>query len=138
MTLFNSYIHLSLATGKMDEKILADITQYLGFYCKYHEQNFVMFSDFRSYFEKEIPSLVQIIDSNIRYCISGGVGDDLLNGTDESELFFGNDGNDRIYGGAGADSLYGGAGADTLYGGKGNDTIQDVYGKNVIRFGDSL
>ncbi|MCV4274968.1 hypothetical protein OH710_20190, partial [Pseudomonas capsici] len=53
---------------------------------------------------------------------TGGVGNDLLNGTDSSDSLNGVSGNDRLYGGSGDDVLVGGEGDDYLVGGDGADT----------------
>jgi Ca2+-binding RTX toxin-like protein len=56
--------------------------------------------------------------------ISGGYGNDTLNGNDQNDLIWGGeDGNDSLLGGNGNDTLWGGAGADTLNGGVLADTF---------------
>ena len=79
--------------------------------------------------------------------LSGGAGDDVLNGTWASDTLLGGDGDDRLSGGSGDDTLVGGAGDDVLDGGYGNesyifnagfgaDKISDSYGSNSITFHD--
>ena len=79
--------------------------------------------------------------------LSGGAGDDVLNGTWASDTLLGGDGDDRLSGGSGDDVLVGGAGDDVLDGGYGNesyifnagfgaDKISDSYGSNSITFHD--
>jgi Ca2+-binding RTX toxin-like protein len=50
-------------------------------------------------------------DANI---ITGGVGNDTLQGMGGDDTLYGGDGNDALIGGAGADKLFGGAGIDSV------------------------
>ena len=77
--------------------------------------------------------------------ISGGNGDDILDGTEDGEEIFGNGGNDIIDGNGGDDTIDGGSGEDRIKGGKGNDTIfggddnDDLFGNDgndLIEGGD--
>lgn len=65
----------------------------------------------------------------------GQQGDDIMNGTDEPELFRGGDGVDILYGRDGADQLHGEFGNDTLQGGDGNDMLRDDDGHNSLSGG---
>ncbi len=59
--------------------------------------------------------------------ISGGLGNDFLDGAG---------GNDTLSGGGGNDTLRGGyAGADVFDGGAGNDTLEDVTNDDIVYFG---
>jgi len=55
--------------------------------------------------------------------LSGGNGDDLLNGTAGNDSLSGGNGQDTLNGTAGNDTLNGGNGADDLTGGTGNDIL---------------
>ena len=67
----------------------------------------------------------------------GNAGDDKLSGNDGSDTLFGNDNDDILDGGKGSDTLFGGKGSDTLIGGEGIDYIDGGEGEeNSI--GDSI
>ncbi|MHA4871305.1 type I secretion C-terminal target domain-containing protein [Duganella sp. PWIR1] len=55
--------------------------------------------------------------------ITGGGGNDILNGLGGNDVLTGNAGNDKLLGGDGDDVLNGGDGNDTITGGNGADTI---------------
>lgn len=55
--------------------------------------------------------------------VSGGLGDDVLLGTDGANLIYGNEGNDKVTAKAGNDLIYGWTGSDTIYGDDGDDTL---------------
>ncbi|OYU00063.1 MAG: hypothetical protein CFE40_01740 [Burkholderiales bacterium PBB1] len=59
--------------------------------------------------------------------ISGGLGNDLLDGAGGNDTLSGGDGNDTLRGGD--------AGADVFDGGAGNDTIEDVDYDDIVYFG---
>ena len=63
--------------------------------------------------------------------INGGLGNDVIWGSDATETLIGGDGNDILFGGSGNDTLTGGAGADTFEFTvtAGSDTITD-YSKS--------
>ncbi len=76
--------------------------------------------------------------------MSGGGGDDLLEGEAGNDHLAGGAGDDWLYGGDGEDWLEGGEGGDLLYGGGGddvfvlglaesNDRIFDHEGRNLLR-----
>jgi Ca2+-binding RTX toxin-like protein len=74
-----------------------------------------------------------------------GAGNDVVSGGNGDEALDGGAGNDTLKGGAGDDSLWGGAGADTLdsgsghdevFGGIGNDAIKAGSGNDLIEAGD--
>ncbi|MRV76096.1 DUF4214 domain-containing protein [Duganella sp. FT92W] len=76
--------------------------------------------------------------------ITGGAGDDILNGTDGddsldgaggSDLLCGFGGDDRLAGGEGDDRLEGGSGNDVLDGGAGNDVLVAGAGRDTLRGG---
>ncbi|MGH6893166.1 MAG: calcium-binding protein, partial [Dongiaceae bacterium] len=64
--------------------------------------------------------------------IKGKKGDDILNGTSQSDSIFGGAGNDQLYGHQGNDFLSGGLGNDLLEGGEGNDALSGGGGNDVI------
>lgn len=66
--------------------------------------------------------------SNNSNKVYGGMGDDLLIGSDLSNYLYGNAGVDTLRGKRGNDYLFGGAGRDMLYGGRG----ADVCGGEVL------
>lgn len=64
--------------------------------------------------------------------ILGGRGDDVLNGTGQSDRIAGRDGNDTLAGRGRADLLAGGAGADALRGGPGADLLDGGTGGDLL------
>lgn len=78
--------------------------------------------------------------------LTGGSGNDVINGEDDVDMLFGGKGNDVINagdgdgqnldGGFGNDSLTGGAEGDDIYGGFGNDTINAGSGDDRLRGDD--
>jgi hypothetical protein len=64
--------------------------------------------------------------------LSGGNGNDTLNGGAGDDTLFGGNGNDTLNGGAGDDTLFGGNGNDTLNGGAGNDTLDGGRGDDTV------
>lgn len=77
--------------------------------------------------------------------ISGGAGDDFLDGSRGDDVFDGGPGNDTLEGFSGNDTLIGGegddlilgsTGDDLLLGGSGNDTLFGQSGADVIQGGD--
>jgi Ca2+-binding RTX toxin-like protein len=64
--------------------------------------------------------------------ITGGGGDDKLNGIEGTDLIMGGNGHDSLTGGAGDDTLDGGASTDTMIGGLGDDAYM------VDSSGDSI
>jgi Ca2+-binding RTX toxin-like protein len=68
----------------------------------------------------------------------GGDGDDDLEGGDDDDTLIGGDGDDYIEGGDGDDILRGGAGGDFLIGGAGDDTLDGTgEGRTRIDYRDS-
>jgi hypothetical protein len=73
--------------------------------------------------------------------LSGGNGDDLLNGTAGNDNLSGGNGQDTLNGDAGNDTLAGGNGGDILNGGDGNDLLQgddsdySTNGKDILNGG---
>jgi Ca2+-binding RTX toxin-like protein len=66
--------------------------------------------------------------------LSGGNGDDLLNGTAGNDSLSGDNGKDTLNGYAGNDILSGGNGADNLTGGTGNDILTGGSGPDTFIF----
>lgn len=63
--------------------------------------------------------------------LSGGAGDDYIDGMGGADSLYGGTGNDTIYGGSGDDYIEGGAGIDHIYGGTGADTIFLTAGESA-------
>ena len=59
-------------------------------------------------------------------------GNDLVRGMGSNDTIFGGDGSDTLRGGAGNDVLDGGNGADVLAGGRGNDAIDGGTGNDIV------
>jgi Ca2+-binding RTX toxin-like protein len=67
--------------------------------------------------------------------VSGGLGNDLIDAADGSDTVSGGDGTDSIFGGHGDDLLSGDAGNDTLDGGHGADTLIGGDGNDLSNGG---
>ncbi len=61
--------------------------------------------------------------------------DELINGTEESDIIWAQDGNDTVFGGAGDDTIGGGPGDDRIFGGAGNDIIFAAAGDDFAAGG---
>ena len=73
--------------------------------------------------------------------ISGGAGDDTLQGRDTADTLEGAGGDDSLLGAGGDDSITGGHGHDTVRGGTGDDTIAGGDGDDLVygnEGGDSM
>ena len=68
--------------------------------------------------------------------IIGTPGDDVIYGTNGSDVIVGLGGNDTIYGGNANDVICGDAGNDTIYGGNGNDTLLGSVGDDTLDGGN--
>jgi Ca2+-binding RTX toxin-like protein len=66
---------------------------------------------------------------------TSSAGDVTLSGGDGNDLIDGRTGNDTLSGGAGNDYLFGGLGNDTLDGGDGNDILVGSYGVDTVHGG---
>jgi len=86
-----------------------------------------------------------ILGSKVADIITGGAGQDHLNGFLGNDTLFGGENRDTLYGGLGMDSLYGGAGndilsgdvgRDRLFGGDADDTISGGRGNDRLFGGD--
>lgn len=64
--------------------------------------------------------------------VVGTKGDDVLNGTDASEVICAKAGDDTVTGTSGNDIIWLGEGNDFSYGGSGNDTIRGQKGNDII------
>ena len=69
--------------------------------------------------------------------LSGGLGDDYLNGLGQLDFLFGDAGNDHLFGGDGTDILRGGAGDDDLHGELFPDILIGGRGKDALAGGTS-
>ncbi|MEX0282836.1 MAG: spondin domain-containing protein, partial [Arenibacterium sp.] len=67
--------------------------------------------------------------------LSGGAGDDVIDGGRGNDLLRGQVGRDTLDGGDGADRLFGGRGQDTADGGAGNDRIEGGRGRDTLNGG---
>ena len=76
------------------------------------------------------------------FTLTGGNGDDELNGLEGPDTIYGNDGNDTLDGHQGDDHIEGGTGDDLLHGGTwGNDTLLGGTGSDTLdggRYNDIL
>jgi Ca2+-binding RTX toxin-like protein len=63
-------------------------------------------------------------ETNGKFTVHGGAGNDTITGGTGSDFFLGNAGNDILNGGGGNDFLYGGLGSDQLTGGAGFDAFR--------------
>lgn len=69
--------------------------------------------------------------TEIASLLSGGAGDDRIQGGSVHDRIFGGSGVDVIRGGAGMDTIDGGAGADTLYGNEDSDVVYGGAGSGA-------
>jgi Ca2+-binding RTX toxin-like protein len=67
----------------------------------------------------------------------GGLGDDMLTGSNQDDVLYGDEGNDIFLGGLGNDQLYGGEGSDFLRGGKGDDILDGGPGNDTVSFNNA-
>ena len=78
-------------------------------------------------------------ESDVKNCLFGGLGNDVLMGADRFDLLVGDDsgevGNDILKGGDGGDLIRGEDGHDKLYGEQGNDKIYGGYGDDILHGG---
>jgi hypothetical protein len=73
--------------------------------------------------------------------LSGGIGDDVIDGSADPDEISGLAGDDHLYGHANDDHLFGGEGNDLLAGGEGNDLLEGDTGDDTVDGGagdDSL
>lgn len=68
--------------------------------------------------------------------LTGGAGNDVLNGGNGTDTLFGGAGDDTLFGGNGNDILDGGAGNDALFGGNGKDSLTWDQADNTIDGGN--
>ena len=78
---------------------------------------------------------VQACGQSISYYnqILGTAEDDILMGTDASDLIFAFNGDDMIFGGEGNDCIIGGEGDDLIFGNAGNDHLVGGEGSDIIK-----
>jgi uncharacterized secreted protein with C-terminal beta-propeller domain len=72
-------------------------------------------------------------NSRLTTMLAGGLGDDVIRGSDGRDTIVGGPGRDTLNGGKGDDSIRGGANADSLSGGLGNDTLFGGLGRDTLR-----
>ncbi len=70
--------------------------------------------------------------------VVGGIGDDLLIGSNVANLLEGGNGNDLLIGGDGGDTLNGGSGRDILLGGNGADVLNGGGGQDILIGGRTI
>lgn len=70
--------------------------------------------------------------------ISGGSGNDTLNGTAVNDQLRGNDGNDILFGHEGIDQVSGGNGDDRITGGTGNDFLTGGFGNDTLVYAGAM
>ncbi|MBC7987318.1 MAG: FG-GAP repeat protein [Sphingomonadaceae bacterium] len=78
---------------------------------------------------------VRRIGTQIAQMISGGAGDDTLEGLGGNDTLRGLDGDDEIEGGSGADRIEGGFGGDAIEGGSGDDLALGGTGSDEVSLG---
>ncbi len=66
--------------------------------------------------------------------LTGGAGNDTLSASSGEDSLFGGVGNDSLDGGSGNDALSGEDGTDTLVGGSGNDSLEGGAGEDTYKF----
>jgi Ca2+-binding RTX toxin-like protein len=70
-----------------------------------------------------------------RATIVGTAGDDVIDGTEKSDVIWAGPGDDTVYAGLGNDIVCGGPGDDLIHGGRGNDWLEGGGGTDRV-FGD--
>lgn len=132
MGFFNRHLLYGLELGHMSEKTFSDVCSYLGYYGSNIENDYRLFTEFRTYIEDNAPQYLDIVDASVFGAIRDSDSGNYINGTTIADVVYGNGGNDRINGGDGNDLLFGGDGNDAIYGGKGNDTIYGDDGDDLL------
>lgn len=77
----------------------------------------------------------QNFDGTDQDALTGGIGDDAIDGTTKTDAIFGGEGNDSLVGHGSSDELYGDTGADSLEGGEGADFLSGCEGGDTLRGG---
>ncbi|MFO0869771.1 MAG: calcium-binding protein [Pirellulales bacterium] len=80
----------------------------------------------------DITPCILAIVSRDQIIVGGDGSNDVLNGTNLTDLIFGQGGADTLYGLDASDCLFGGAGNDTLYGGNLNDKLLGGSGDDLL------
>lgn len=132
MEYFNKHMYYGIKYEKMSEKTFSDICSYLGYYGSNIQNDYQLFTEFRTYMEDKAPQYLDIIDSSVFGAIRGSDAGNNINGTTIADVIYGNGGNDTINGGDGNDLLFGGEGDDVIYGGKGNDMLYGDDGNDIL------
>lgn len=132
MGFFNRHLLYGLELGYISEKTFSDVCSYLGYYGSNIENDYRLFTEFRTYIEDYAPQCLDIVDASVFGAIRDSDSGNYINGTTIADVVYGNGGNDTINGGEGNDLLFGGDGNDTIYGGKGNDTIYGDDGDDIL------
>jgi serralysin len=90
--------------------------------------------------EERLIDIENAVGSSFADTLTGGNGNNKLEGMDGKDVLNGRDGNDRLFGGNGGDNLHGGDGNDKLIGGQGQDLLEAGSGADTFIFqkpGDS-
>lgn len=132
MGFFNRHMLYDLELGYISEKTFSDACSYLGYYGSNIENDYRLFTEFRTYIEANAPQYLGIVDTSVFGAIRDSDSGNYINGTTIADVIYGNGGNDTINGGDGNDLLFGGDGNDAIYGGKGNDTIYGDDGDDLL------
>jgi len=79
-----------------------------------------------------------LVGTNLSDLIFAFSGDDIISGGKGNDCIFGEEGDDIIFGNEGNDGISGGEGSDVLKGQSGNDQISGGFGLDVIDGGDDI
>ncbi|HEX8443383.1 MAG TPA: Calx-beta domain-containing protein [Allosphingosinicella sp.] len=85
---------------------------------------------------RAVEDTVRIDAGNGNDQVTGGAGEDFINGGNGNDVIFGEAGRDQLDGGSGNDQLYGGSGSDRLTGGTGNDQLFGQSGNDRLDGGN--
>ncbi len=139
LSLLTLFLDEQLSKVAIDIQVLSELSNYFYYKDVELDNNYGMFSQFRSYFTKE-KAYLEAVERGVF-----SSDNDRVNGKDEKNWLFGGLGKDILSGGAGDDILDGGTDDDYLLGGAGNDVylfgrgygvdrINDYQGISTIRF----
>lgn len=116
---------------------LTDLTGHVVFDLDWAGSQFVLRNQseatFGTLMRNQIDQILAGTDLNLQYL--GGVGRDVVTGTDFRDSLAGSDGADVLAGGGAADLLLGGVGRDRLSGGDGNDRLVGQRGQDRLTGG---
>lgn len=84
--------------------------------------------------EEKLIDIENAIGTSYDDTLTGGNGNNKLEGMDGYDVLNGKDGNDKLYGGNQGDNLHGDDGNDMLFGGKGQDLLEAGSGADTFVF----